>query len=93
MISSTATYALRAPAYLARQPDRYVNRAEISEANTVLRVLNQLDGAEIVKSRRGPVGGYRLSRPANEITSLEIVLAVDSIPQITVCPLGIERHV
>jgi len=94
MISSTATYALRAAAYLAHQPDRYVNRAEISDATAVpheylLKVLHQLDTAEIVQSRRGPGGGYRLRRPANEITSLE----VDSIPRITVCPLGIERHV
>lgn len=97
MISSTATYALRAAAYLADQPGRYVNRAEISDATSVpheylLKVLNQLDAAEIVKSRRGPGGGYRLRRPANEITSLEVVLAVDSIPRIRVCPLGNERH-
>lgn len=97
MISSTATYALRAAAYLANQPDRYVNRAEISEATAVpheylLKVLNQLDAAEIVTSRRGPGGGYRLRRPASEITSLEVVLAVDSIPRITECPLGIKDH-
>lgn len=97
MISSTATYALRAAAYLAHHPDRYVNRAEISDATAVpheylLKVLNRLDTAEIVKSRRGPGGGYRLRRPAGEITSLEVVLTVDSIPRITVCPLGVERH-
>lgn len=98
MISSTAIYALRAAAYLANQPGRYVNRTEISEATAVpheylLKVLKQLDGAEIVNSRRGPGGGYRLTRPAGEITTLEVVLAVDTIPRITACPLGIEGHV
>ena len=97
MISSTATYALRAVVFLASQPDRYVNRSEISEATLVpheylLKVLNQLDAAEIVESRRGPGGGYRLRKPAEELTSLEVVLAVDSIPRITECPLGIADH-
>lgn len=82
---------------MANQPDRFVNRTEISDATAVpheylLKVLNQLDAAGIVESRRGPGGGYRLRRSAEEITSLEVVLAVDSIPRITTCPLGIEDH-
>ena len=97
MISSTGTYALRAVVFLASQRGRYVSRSEISETTLVpheylLKVLNQLDAAEIVESRRGPGGGYRLRKPANEFTSLEVVLAVDSIPRITECPLGITGH-
>lgn len=97
MISSTATYALRAVVFLASQPDRYVSRSEISEATLVpheylLKVLNQLDAAEVVESRRGPGGGYRLRKPADELTSLEVVLAVGSIPRITECPLGMPDH-
>lgn len=97
MISSTATYALRAVVYLANQPDRYTNRAEISDATSIpheylLKVLNQLDAAEIVESRRGPGGGYRLRKSADEVTSLEVVLSIDSIPRITECPLGIVDH-
>ena len=97
MISSTAKYALRTIVYLAGQPDRYVNRTEISDATLVpheylLKVLNQLDAAELVESRRGPGGGYRLRKPADKTTSLEVVLAVDSIPRITECPLGIAEH-
>ena len=87
MISSTATYALRAVVYLAGQPSRYVNRSEISDATHVpheylLKVLNQLDGAGLIESRRGPGGGYRLRKAADELSSLEVVLAVDSIPRI-----------
>ncbi|WP_417849102.1 RrF2 family transcriptional regulator [Thalassoglobus sp.] len=97
MISSTATYALRATVFLANQPDQYVNRAIISEATHVpyeylLKVLNLLDEAGFIESRPGPGGGYRLSRPAEEITTLDIVLAVDTIPRITECPLGIAAH-
>lgn len=97
MISSTATYALRAVAFLASQPDRFVNRSEISAARIapheyLLKVLHQLDDAKIVESRRGPGGGYRLRKPAKELTSLEVVLAVSTIPRITECPLGIPDH-
>ena len=94
MISSTATYALRAVVYLAGQPERYVNRAEISNATLVpheylLKVLNQLDHADLVGSRRGPGGGYRLRKPGDKLTALEVVLAVNTIPKITECPLDI----
>jgi Rrf2 family protein len=97
MISSTAAYALRAATYLANQPDRYVSRAEISDATSVpheylLKVLNLLDAAEIVESRRGPGGGYRLRKPGDELSSLEVVSAVDTIPRIKECPLGIVDH-
>ena len=84
--------------YLAGQSDRYVNRAEISDATLVpheylLKVLNQLDGgAGIVESRRGPGGGYRLRKPADQLTALDVVLAVDTIPRIAECPLGIADH-
>ena len=97
MISSTATYALRAVVYLAGQPGRYVNRAEISDATSVpheylLKVLNQLDAAELVESRRGPGGGYRLRVSAEELTALGVVLAVDTTSGIADCPLGITSH-
>lgn len=97
MISSTATYALRAVVFLASQPDRFVIRSEISDATLIpheylLKVLNQLDAGDIVESRRGPGGGYRLRRPAKELTSLEVVLAVESIPRISECPLSLPGH-
>lgn len=97
MISSTAKYALRAVVYLTQQPDRYVNRAELSEATLVpheylLKVLNQLDDAEVIESRRGPGGGYRLRKQANELVALDVIQAVDTIPRITECPLDITEH-
>jgi len=98
MISLTAQYALRAVVYIVRNDDGFISRAEIANATLVphdylLKVLNELDSAGIVESRRGPGGGYRLTRAANEITTLEVVLAVDNIPRITECPLGISDHV
>ncbi len=39
--------------------------------------LQALSAAGIVESVPGPRGGYRLARPAKEITVLDVVLAVD----------------
>ena len=39
--------------------------------------LQQLSRAGLVASTEGRVGGYRLTRPASEITVLDIVLAIE----------------
>ena len=97
MISSTAKYALRAVVYLANRSDEFVGRAEISEATSVpheylLKVLNQLSVAELVESRPGPGGGYRLTQSPRAVTALDVIFAVDTIPRIKECPLGIPGH-
>ena len=43
----------------------------------LLKHLQALSGAKIVETISGPRGGYRLARPAAEISLLDIVLAVD----------------
>jgi len=97
MISVTTEYALRASVYLAKNQGRSVNRQEIAEASRVppdylLKVLGVLDAAGIVRSKRGPGGGYWLTKPATETTTLEVLEAVGSIPRISQCPLGITEH-
>ena len=39
----------------------------------------------LVRSSRGPGGGYRLSRPATEISVAEVILAVDEQVDVTRC--------
>ena len=43
----------------------------------LLKHLNMLSAARILESVPGPAGGYRLARPAERITLLDIVLAVE----------------
>ena len=43
----------------------------------LLKHLNALTAARILESVPGPAGGYRLARPAETISLLDIVLAVD----------------
>jgi Rrf2 family protein len=43
----------------------------------LLKILKPLVTARILKSLKGPNGGYRLAKPAQAITMLEIVEAID----------------
>jgi Rrf2 family protein len=43
----------------------------------LLKVLKPLVSAQILLSIKGPNGGYRLARPASDVTMLEVIEAVD----------------
>lgn len=67
-----------------------VTMAAISERKKIsLSYLEQLFGRlrrhKIVKSVRGPGGGYHLARPAEKITIAEIIVAVDEVLDATGC--------
>lgn len=97
MISSTAEYALRATVYLGKRYGQSSSRIEIAKGTLVpvdylLKVLKALDNAGIVVSKRGPGGGYALVNSPGQTTVLEVILAVDEVPRIKHCPLGLENH-
>ena len=82
-LSTKGRYAMIALTDLAAQPaERLASLSEISERQDIsLAYLEQLfvklRRADIVESVRGPGGGYRLSRPVDEIRISEILAAVD----------------
>jgi len=43
----------------------------------LLKIMQQLTRANILKSKRGPRGGFSLARPANKISLLDIVEAIE----------------
>lgn len=43
----------------------------------LLKILQQLVRANVLYSKRGPRGGFSLAKPANKITVLQIIEAVD----------------
>lgn len=97
MIPKTAEYALRAVVLLAREPQRAYAAEQIAEATRVPRrythkVLQALVRAELVRSQPGPGGGYALVRPPAELSILDVVSAVEPIPRIRHCPLGLKGH-
>ncbi len=97
MFSQTTEYAMRAMAWLALSPERLVPTVELAGKTQVpthylAKVLQQLAGADLIVGRRGVRGGYKLSRPAKDISLLEVVQAVADVKRITSCPLGLSNH-
>ncbi|MGH7171261.1 MAG: Rrf2 family transcriptional regulator [Gemmataceae bacterium] len=97
MIPKTAEYALRAVVILARDPGQSRSADEIVEATKVPRryahkVLQALVRAGLVRSQSGPGGGYALLRAPRDVSILDIVSAVEPIPRIRHCPLGLKGH-
>ena len=82
-LGTKGRYAVMAMADLARhERGRAVTLADIAARQEIsLHYLEQLFArlrrAELVKSVRGPGGGYRLAQPAAETRVVDIVTAVD----------------
>jgi Rrf2 family protein len=82
-VSAKTDYALRAALELAAAADEKPVKGErIATAQAIpLRflenILMQLRHAGLVESRRGAEGGYRLARPAAEVTLADVIRAID----------------
>lgn len=96
-------YAIRAMLALAGDPGAdwlSVPRVSASMAipeRFLPRVMADLVEAGLVIGRRGRTGGYRLARPAAEITLLEIIKAAEPEPDPRKCilrggPCGLDGH-
>jgi Rrf2 family protein len=97
MLSQTVEYALRAVVYLAQQAPRPGTTERIAAATHVpaaylSKVLQALNQAGVVRSRRGIGGGFTLVKEPADLTILEVVNAVDPIRRIQECPLGLAAH-
>ena len=82
-VSAKTDYAIRAALELAAAPDEKPVKGErIATAQAIpLRflenILMQLRHAGLVESRRGAEGGYRLARPAADVTLADVIRAID----------------
>jgi Rrf2 family protein len=82
-LTRASSYALYAVVHMANQkndrptPSHLVARARKIPERFLLKVLKPLVSARVLHSVKGPNGGYRLARPASQITLLDIVEAVD----------------
>ena len=82
-ISRTTGYALLAVGYIAKhKEEKVVLSQDISKKFDIpleylLKILQQLVRANLLRSKRGPRGGFSLIRPASRITVLQIIEAVD----------------
>jgi Rrf2 family protein len=82
-LTRASSYALHAVAFMAGQKkDSAIASHVIAQARGIperflLKVLKPLVSAQILVSIKGPSGGYRLARPASDVSMLEVVEAVD----------------
>jgi Rrf2 family protein len=82
-LTRASSYALHAVAFMAGQKkDGPIASHVIAEKRGIperflLKVLKPLVSAQVLFSVKGPNGGYRLARPATDISILEVLEAVD----------------
>ncbi len=84
-------YGLRAVIYLSTQdPERNCSTAEIAKHQAVPRkflekIIQDLIHSGLVKSKRGPDGGYTLARPPREISFQDVIEALEGPITVNVC--------
>jgi Rrf2 family protein len=82
-LTFASSYALQAVVHMAGlKKNDPVASHNIAEARGIpdrflLKVLKALVTAQVLSSIKGPHGGYRLARPATDISMLEVLEAVD----------------
>jgi len=91
-VSRKVDYALRAVIHLA--DDEHRGRAcsvpEIAERERIPKqflekIIRDLIRSGLVRSQRGPHGGYVLARPAEEVTFRHVIEAVEGPISLNVC--------
>jgi len=90
-ISRKIDYGLRAMIYLASispeavVPFREIARQMMVPEDFLAKILKTLVDQGLVKSTRGPHGGYALGKPATDISFLDVIEAVEGPIAINVC--------
>lgn len=94
MLSRTGLHAIRAMVALAELPEgKYVGAGEIAKAinapqNYLGKLLQTLAREGLVISQKGLGGGFRLAKPAEEITLHDIVDPTEHLERWSHCILG-----
>ena len=82
-ISRSTGYALLSVGYIAQHKDqKIILSQDISKQYNIpleylLKILQTLVRANVLRSKRGPRGGFFLARPPQKITMLQIIEAVE----------------
>ena len=81
-LSARADYALRAAVELAAAEGGHVTAEQLARSQHIPgkfleAILTQLRRAGLVRSQRGPEGGFWLAKPAADIALADIIRAID----------------
>jgi Rrf2 family protein len=85
-ISARTEYALRAMVALAARTDGVMHAGQIAADQDIPRrfcdnILLQLRKAGLIRSQRGPDGGYWLARPAETITLADVIRVTEGVEE------------
>lgn len=91
-ISKIADYGTVVMVYLAKHMQELCNARDIAlhthlAVPTVSKILKRLTSAGLLTSVRGVAGGYRLQRPASDISVSQIIFALEEHRGLTECSL------
>jgi Rrf2 family protein len=82
-ISRSTGYALLAVGYIAQNQDRKIILSQsIAKEYDIpleylLKILQQMVKANVLRSKRGPRGGFSLGKPITKISMLDVIEAVE----------------
>ena len=93
-MSEAASIAIHSMVLIARNKDG-INAVKIAEQtgsskNHISKVAQRLVKDDLLRSVRGPSGGFTLKKSPTEITLLDIYESIEGPLEITDCPMGTE---
>ena len=92
-ISKKAEYGLRAMVHLAENKNkkaisiREISNTEGMPFEFLSKIFADLERAKLAKAKHGANGGYFLARPANKITTADIVSVLEENKKLVNCSL------
>ena len=91
-LSEATLLALHAMAIIAKEGENLVNTKAIAKQinaseNHLAKVLQRLNKAGLIKSIRGPQGGFILTKESNSISLLEVYEAIEGTFKLKKCLL------
>ncbi len=98
MFSTSCHYGLQAMIYIALHSTdgKNVDLGQIAEKQEIpkhflSKILQMLVKNGLLNSMKGPTGGFSLSRPADDITLIEVIDAIDGLDVFTQCGIGFKK--
>jgi len=93
-LSEAASIAIHSMVLIARSGEG-INAVKIAEftgfsKNHIAKVLQRLVKSDLLKSVRGPSGGFTMKKEAGDLTLLDIYQAIEGPIELTDCPLSYE---
>jgi Rrf2 family transcriptional regulator, iron-sulfur cluster assembly transcription factor len=99
LYSKTAEYAIRALTVMGLRPPgilfqvKQIAEVEPISPSFLSKIMRDLARARILKSARGPAGGFSLAIATSEISLWDIICIIDGDDVFDQCSLGLEECV